>query len=203
MRKLLCSIFIITIALLLFGCQESQSKEKVTDPKQTGEQNNNETKNEGNDMKQKDIFDFKHIHQAPEATKDQSLDKVIKVFFDESTLDKPYEAVAIDIDKNEIYKNPIISRRGLRAQDGIVPIDDAEKVLDILEKYDVQTWKENNTSEKEEEAYEDGYSWKLSLQYEDGTVEKYEGHDEAEVPAQFNQLAEALRSFAAERTEEN
>ena len=43
--------------------------------------------------------------------------------------------MAIDIENNEVFANPIIGRRGLRAQDGIVEVNEAEKVLDILKKY--------------------------------------------------------------------
>src|SRR5699024_5543018 len=117
-------------------------------------------------------YDFKHIDKAPEATEKHAIDKVIKVFLDESTFDKPYEEVAINNDNNEGYANPIIGRRVLRARDGIVEVNEAEKVLDILDKYEVQTWDKEYSSDAN--AYEDRYSWQLLLQYDDGTVEKHE-----------------------------
>lgn len=189
MKKLLFFLFIITIGLFLYGCQQNMHTDEEN--KDTGE---------GKKMDQKNIYDFKHIDKAPEATEKQAMDKVIKVFFDESTFDKPYEAVAIDIENNEVYANPIIGRRGLRAQDGIVKVNETAKVLDILDNHEVQTWDKKYSSDAN--AYEDGYSWQLLLQYEDGTVEKYEGNEEDEVPTDFNKLAKELRDFADEKIEE-
>src|SRR5699024_6459885 len=122
--------------------------------------------------------------------------------FDESTFEKPYEAVAIDIENNEVYANPIIGQRGLRAQDGIVEINNAENVLDILEQYEVQMW-EKEYSPEQTDANEDGYSWQLLVQYVDGTVEKHEGTEEDEVPQEFNDVAEKLRDFADDRLEDH
>ena len=173
--------FIVIGLMFLVGCQDLSGKNE--------EHNIND-------------YDFKHIHKAPEATEKQAMDKVIKVFFDESTtFDKPYEAVAIDIENNEVFANPIIGRRGLRAKDGIVEVNEVEKVLDILKKYNVETWNREYSSGFD--TYEDGYSWQLLLQYDDGTVEKHEGNEEDEVPKDFNKLAEEIRDFADKKIEEN
>ncbi|SDZ53196.1 hypothetical protein SAMN05421736_11612 [Evansella caseinilytica] len=156
-------------------------------------------------MAQIDIFDFKHIKKAPEATEKQPISKVIKVFFDEWTFDDPYEAIAIDIENNEIYVNPIISARGLRAQDGIVQISNTEKIIDILNKHNVQEWKRNYTFE-DPETYQDGYSWSLLLQFEDGTVEKHWGdgtNKKKLTPDNFDDFAKELNEFVKERLEDN
>lgn len=174
--------FLVISGLFLIGCQDISDKKN---PDLNEQENIND--------------DFKHIAKAPEAKEKQSIDKVTKVFFDESTFDKPYEAVAIDVENNEVYANPIISRRGLRAQDGILQISDADNVLSILEKYNIQSWDKEYTSD-DTETYEDGYSWKLWLQYEDGTVEKHKGKGtnvEKVTPYQFDDFSKELSSFSA------
>src|SRR5699024_12876627 len=132
-KKLLFFLIIITNGIFLYGCQQN-----ITEPKHTDEENKDT--GEGKKMDQKNIYDFKHIDKAPEATEKQAMDNVIKVFFDESTFDKPYEAVAIDIEINEVYANPIIGRRRLRARYGIVEVNEAEQVLDILDISLVNIW---------------------------------------------------------------
>lgn len=196
MKKILACFFVMIISLFFYGCQQN-----ITTPNPTNEKIDN-PKKKGSETEQADIFDFKHIDKVPETNEKQPIDNVIKVFFDESTFEKPYEAVAIDIENNEVYANPIIGQRGLRAQDGIVEINNAENVLDILEQYEVQMW-DKEYSPEQTDANEDGYSWQLLLQYVDGTVEKHEGTEEDEVPPEFNDVAEKLRDFADDRLEDH
>lgn len=196
MKKILACFFVMIISLFFYGCQQN-----ITTPNPMNEKIDN-PKKKGSETEQADIFDFKHIDKVPETNEKQPIDNVIKVFFDESTFEKPYEAVAIDIENNEVYANPIIGQRGLRAQDGIVEINNAENVLDILEQYEVQMW-DKEYSPEQTDANEDGYSWQLLLQYVDGTVEKHEGTEEDEVPPEFNDVAEKLRDFADDRLEDH
>lgn len=113
MRSLLIYSFVFITCLFLVACQSiDDEKAEADNSEDRNKQVNSE--GEGNVMNQVDIFDFKHIQHAPEATEKHAIDKVVKVFFDESSIDKPYKAVAIDVENDEIYRNPIISRRGLR-----------------------------------------------------------------------------------------
>src|SRR5699024_11619201 len=66
------------------------------------------------------------------------------------------------------------------------PIDDIDEAVNILEKYNVQDWKEDYSYE-DPSSYEDGYAWSLYLQFEDGTVERHK----------------VTGSFAVESTPEN
>src|SRR5690625_2111958 len=158
MKKLLSYIFIISACFILFGCQQSSGK----DHKETNEEQNEE-ESEGNDMGEKDIFNIKHIDKAPETTEKHSINEVIKVYFSQSTIDG-LQAAAIDVENNEIYDNPVMGRRGLRANNGVVEVNDAEKVLDILDKYEIQNWETDYTFE-DPDTYTDGYSWKLWVQF--------------------------------------
>ncbi|WP_164218563.1 hypothetical protein [Virgibacillus sp. YIM 98842] len=224
MKKMLGYAMLIT-CLLLAGCGQSENdvqtdngqngqaqnddgnagneenEEENVDEEQNGDgQNNNE--DEENNMADKDIFKFKHIAQAPEATEEKPVDEVIKVYFAEHSIDIPLEdsGVAIDIANNEMHVHPVINHRGFRAQGGIVQLSDAEKVIDILDAHHVQEWPDEPAPDSESE---DGYSWKLWLQYKDGSVQKYEGNEQTEKPEQFEAFASELREYAAARVEED
>ncbi len=176
MRMKVFHFLILGVCLLLVGC------EQASDPE-----------GEGNVMN----TDIKHINNAPKATEMHPIDKVVNVFFSEWTMDVPPITVAVDIENNEVYKEPSMGRRGLRAQGGIVSIRNAEEVVAILEKYDVQDWKTDYTFE-DPTSYEDGYSWKLWLQFADGTVEKHagEGTDKGKLtPDHFDEFVGELQGF--------
>jgi hypothetical protein len=203
MRNILIYSFVFITCLFLVACQSTDDDNGNPDSAESG---NKQAKSEGeeNAMNQVDIFDFKHIQHAQEATEKHAIDEVIKVFFDESSNDQPYKAVAIDVENNEIYRNPIISRRGLRAQDGVATIENSHELLDILKKHAVQEWESDYTFE-DAESYEDGYSWRLWLQFEDGTVEKYagKGTDKEKItPENFDDFAQALYQFQTDKLTE-
>lgn len=128
-------------------------------------------------------------------SKEKSMDKVIKIHFSEWTIDERPYSTAIDIENNEVYVDPIMSRRGLRAHK-IVKIENASEVIDLLKIYDVQSWRNNYTFE-DPRSYEDGYSWGLWLQFEDGMEENYagEGTDIEKI------TPKNLRAFVKELTE--
>lgn len=178
MRKIFLIFFVIIACL---GCQDS--KEHEIDEA---------------------IFEFENIVRAPEATKKHAINDVIKIYFSEWTFDDPYEPIAIDIKNNEIYVNPSINIREFRADDSF-QISDANKILEILEKYDVQSWEKDYTFE-DPDTYQDGYSWSLWLQFEDGTVEKHSGEGtdvEKLTPKNFREFARELTKFVEVELEEN
>lgn len=143
-----------------------------------------------------DIFDFRNITQAPKTRRKQDVDKVIKVFFMESSMDEALEAVAIDIDKNEIHR---YSNIGIGTFSGlsVVSVNNTSEVKDIIEKYDVQDWKTSYSFE-DHTTYDDGYGWSLWLQFEDGKVKKSSGSGsgtEEITPENFDDFAEELYRF--------
>jgi hypothetical protein len=215
MNKLLGYTMLIITCLLVFGCGQSAEDDQITngqggqtqnnednaeDEPNVDEQNNDE--NGENNMNEKDIFQFKHIAQAPEAAEKKPVEEVIKVFFAEHSIDIPLEesGVAIDIANKEMHVHPVINHRGFRAQGGIVELNDAEKVREILHTHSVQEWPDEPAPESEAA---DGYSWQLWLQYEDGSVQRYEGNEATEKPEKFDAFASSLREYTAERIEEN
>lgn len=182
--------------LCIVGCQSDSSQ---TDAESNHSSNAEEKDGEEN-MNVEDIFNFKNIEHAPETTEGHSLSAVIKVFFDEWSFDEPYKSMAVDIGNNEIYVHPIIGQRGLRAQDGVLEINNGEDIISILEKYHVQDWKTNYT-DGHSDSTEDGEGWELILQYEDGSVKKHIGNADDLKPEGFRGFADELYQFVENHME--
>ena len=119
-----------------------------------------------------DIYDFYYIKKAPVATKKHDLNEIIKISF--TTTSPIPTRIAIDIKNNEFYKNPNHLTNGVDTLDGTIYFDDKSTLLNILEKYSIQEWKEDYTTE-DSDTYQYGYGWNLLLQFEDGTVERHRG----------------------------
>ncbi|BAC14732.1 hypothetical protein [Oceanobacillus iheyensis HTE831] len=204
MSKSIKYLLLILASFFLISCQQTEGTSGNDTTDSDNIEDNEDDKGEDDNMSEIDIYNFKNIEKAPVASETQPLEKVIKIFFDETSMDAPYQAIAIDIKSNEIYKNPIISRRGLRAQDGIIEVNSTAEVYDILEKHDVQNWEEDYTFE-DTSTYEDGYSWRLWLQYEDGTIEKHGGKGtdvDKLTPDNFTTFVDELREFEIQQLEE-
>ncbi|UTR15529.1 hypothetical protein MM221_02770 [Salipaludibacillus sp. LMS25] len=192
MNKKVSYFLLIVSCLVIPGCEET-NEPKIFEKFDEGK------------LSQVDIFDFENLGKAPEATEKQPINKVIKVFFDEWSFDAPYEPIAINIKSNEIYVNPSLSLHSFSSYEETIHISEAETVLDILEKYNVQEWERNYTFE-DPDTYEDGYSWSLLLQFEDGTVEKHSGTgtDSDDItPDNFDDFAKELNDFVNERLDDN
>lgn len=187
------------VSSVLLGCQDSSGE--VNDKKNKLENNvNNEEMNESeeNNVSDVNIYDFENIGKAPEAKEPHEVNNVIKVFFSESTFDDSVEPIAINLQDNEIYQNPSLSLHSISSYDESIELNDVEEVLDILKAYDVQNWKKDYTFE-DPDTYEDGFIWRLWLQYEDGTVEKHKGKgtDRTKItPDNFDGFIKELNSFA-------
>ncbi len=166
------------VCLFLFGCGKALNEDEMNDElDELGE-----------------VFDFKFLNRAPETAEDKPINDVIKIFFHETSIDEPYEAVAIDLEKGEVYGKPSLSIRGVTG-DSIVHSEHVDEVYDLLEKYDVSTW-ETEYIVGDPDAYEDGYSWRLMMQFKDGTVKTYKGNDEESKPDNFDEFSRELHEFS-------
>src|SRR5690625_4169511 len=205
MNKFLSCFLIIVNCLLLLGCQENPNEKQSDTPSLENKEEQNEKKSGGKNMNEIDIFDFENIGKAPEANETHDLDEVIKIFFTEWIFDDSYEPIAINIESNEIYKNPSLSLHSFSSCDEIIQISQAEEVLEILERYEVQTWERDYTFE-DPNSYEDGYSWRLWLQFEDGSVEKHSGKGtdvEKLTPERYRDFVNELEEFTKEKLKES
>ena len=148
-----------------------------------------------------DIFDFSFIRSAPVTEKSQPVENVIKVYHGEWSMERA-PAVAIDVENKEIYIEPRMANRGVRAHGGTKVIEDAEKVIQILEKYDIQNWQHYYSNVKDTTSYEDGASWSLWLQYDDGSVEIFRGEGtfwKDITPDNYQSFVNELTEFVEER----
>src|SRR5690625_3272383 len=104
-------------------------------------------------MRNIDIYNFYYINRAPDATEKHDLDEVIKFYF---STDSPIRGkIAINIENNEIYKKPRHSFNGIDTLEEPITFEDKESLLNILEKYSIQEWKEDYTTE-DSDTYQDG-----------------------------------------------
>lgn len=189
-------LFVLTIFLcvLLLGCSQSIDEDEIGEKSIKPEENQKDDEGKEEEMNEEKLFDFKFINRAPKTTEAKPIDDVIKVFFHETSFDDPYEAVAIDLENREVYAEPSLSIRGVTGE-SIVDSERTEDVYDILEKYHVSTW-ETEYIVGDPNAYEDGYSWRLMLQFKDGTVITYTGNDEEEKPNNFDEFSRELHAFS-------
>src|SRR5699024_363401 len=140
-----------------------------------------------------DIYEFTYIKKAPEAKNMHSIDEVIKLYFNESD-GTTRKRIAIDIKKEEIYEAPRISLEGIYTIDGTVGMEATDKLIDILDRYNVNEW-EHKYNTPDAKADGDGFGWSLWLQFKDGTVQKHEGKEEDLVPDNFDDFAKELHEF--------
>lgn len=151
--------------MVLAGC--NHSTEENIGGSQTNLEDDDKTVN--NNI---DIYDFYFVNRAPKAKGKNELDEVIKFYF--STTSPISTSIAIDIKKKGIYKDPRSSTNGVILLEEPVKFDDKATLLNILNKHNVQGWKEDFTTD-EPDNYVDGDGWYLIIQFEDGTIEEHWG----------------------------
>ncbi len=178
---------IIILCLILVGCKDTNDEAIHEQP---------DTKKE-EVADGRDIFDFYYINRAPEATEKHPLNELIKIYF--ST-----KSVAIDVENQELIEKPRFATNGVATFEDPLPFTDKEGLLEILEKYNVQEWKEDYTTE-DPDTYDDGYGWMMLLQFEDGTIERYKGagtEEETVFPENFDEFAEEMETFKDDHIKE-
>ncbi len=183
---------IIILCLILVGCKDTKD-----------ENINDGAIHEKPDTKKEevvdgmDIFDFYFINRAPKASKKHPLDELIKIYFSS-------KGVAIDVENQEIIEAPRFATNGVATFEEPLPFNDKEGLLEILEKHNVQDWKDDYTTE-DPDSYQDGYGWMMLLQFEDGTIERYKGNGTDKVtvfPENFDEFAEEMEVFKMDKIEE-
>lgn len=183
MRNVFYIVLLIVTCLYLTGCDDGEGEMQKT-----------------SNMTDKDVYDIYLLFEAPKAKKEHDLTDVIKiVFFDSNSTTG--NTIAIDVKDSSIYINPSVSSLGIRATNGMKEIEDIETAINILEKYNVQDWKEDYSIE-DPSSYEDGYGWSLLLQFEDGTVAEYGGSGPFKkeiTPNHFDDFFQELNDFVEER----
>ncbi len=180
MKRLLVFSLVFFTCLALFACKQARDEEILDD-----------------EQVKYDIYDFYFINRAPAATEKHPLDELIKIYY--ST-----KAVAIAVENNELLEKPRFATNGVTIFEDPLPFDDKEGLIEILEKYQVQEWKEDYTTE-DPDSYQDGYGWMMLLQFEDGTIERYKGsgpYKDDVVPENFDDFANDMETFKEEKIKE-
>lgn len=122
-----------------------------------------------------DIFDFAFINGAPKAEESHEVDDIIKMYATTWSIDELHHPIAIDIENNEIYVEPSVRLHGVEFETDRKKVDNTDKVLELFEQYDVLHWQNYYSNVKDFHSYEDGASWRVVVQYEDGTIEIFRG----------------------------
>lgn len=203
MKRKITSVLILIVCLWMYGCEQSVDKKQAD----TSIENINLQKNDGtkNDKVNKSgSVGFKNIGQAPETTEKKPINEVAILFFNEWSYDTPSEPIAINIANNKLYVNPSLSLHRYSTFDKEIHLKDSEDLLHILKEFEVQAW-ERDYSIEEKDTYEDGVSWELWLQFEDGTLEKHSGSGSSKkeiIPKDFDAFVEELTKIVDERLED-
>lgn len=146
----------------------------------------------GNTESTIDIYDFSFIELALHSKKKQDVDDLIKIYFieNDSSLDTGF---GVDIENKLVYIDPRVGSRGIRrSSDDPDEINNVEDFINLVEKYEVQNWKKRYADHLD---VEDGYGWKLILQYADGSIQTYSGSGidmEKITPSNFNSFKKDL-----------
>src|SRR5690625_1027421 len=175
------NVFLLFFSMMILaGCSHSEDSIKDNDV-----------------MSNIDIYDFYFINKAPKATVQHNLDEIIKFTF--STNSPIPTRIAIDIKNKEFYINPNHLTNGVDTLDGTIYFDDKRTLLNILEKYKIQDWKKDYTTE-DPNTYQDGAGWYLLLQFEDGTTEAHGGQGTTDkiFPKEFEAFVEEIDQLAKE-----
>ncbi len=183
MRRVMYSIIIIIICFFVSGCNNS-TKENLG----------------GSNMSDKVSYDFYTFLQSPQATEKQDFSKVIKLVVTQNEGSQD-ETLVLDLENEEILIDPWMSSHGINSQGETQSVDDMREVLNIIERYNVQDWKDNYSTENPT-SYEDGVGWNVWYQYEDGTVQSHKGSGsglEKITPEGFDDFFNALETFVNER----
>lgn len=176
-------IIIIWFCILLVGCTTNENKNM-----------------EESAPKEEHLYDIYFIKKAPRAKEKNDLSDLIKIVFAKND-SSVGDTIAIDVKNNTIHLEPWMSSHGINSMGESEPINDFDEVIKIIEKHDVQNWKEDYSFE-DPSTYEDGYAWSLYLQFEDGTVERHKGTGsfaEEITPAHFETFYHDLNDFVEER----
>lgn len=180
LRNLLYVFFFMSFLFLAMGCEGT-----------------NEHKKEISTMTEEELYDIYYIKEAPKAIKNHDLSEVIKLVLTKNE-DLTDETIAIDVEKNGIYIDPSIQLIGVRALKGMKEIDDIQKVIDILEKYHVQGWKEDYSTKEAPSSTDAGVGWSMYIQFENGSVKHHMGSGtsmESVTPEGFAEFFNELETF--------
>lgn len=197
---MLTSSVLICICLFLIGCQSNSTVDSYINIEATEAFLNKEKEvrtypNIGDD----DIFDFAFIKGAPKAEESHDVNEIIKMYSTTWTIEEPHYPLVIDIENSQIYEEADVGGpHGVRFEESRKKVNDIEIVLGLFEKYNVLSWQNYYSNVKDYHSYEDGASWRVLVQYEDGTIETFRGEGksfEGILPDNYNDFMNELDAY--------
>lgn len=114
------------------------------------------------------LYDIAYIRKAPKSSKRHDLSDAIKIAYIEKNKSEE-QIVGIEMDKSAILIEPWLGETGILSTNKKEEVANLEKVIDLLEKHNIQDWPTNNDSF----SFDDPYSWGIWVQFKDGTIEIY------------------------------
>src|SRR5690625_3584638 len=149
------------------------------------------------------MFDIDYIKRETKAEDYYDVDDIIKMYASKGSFDDPKPPIAIDIENNEIYVEPNIGRYGVDREKERKQVNDTDRDLELFERYDVLEWQNYYSDVKDYHSYEDGGSWSLVGQYEDGTIEEFRGEGTTDItPDNYSDLKSDLKRYVAEHIDD-
>ena len=149
-------------------------------------------------MNQYEVHNFTFIDYLPETKMKKDLNKVKRIYFTDWSMSET-NTTAINIVSKTIYIDSFDFNQDVETKEGPIHTPDVNKVLDILEEYDVQKWRRTYTF-RNPDAFQDGYSWKIVMQFDDGTVEKHRGEGSL-TPENYDEFLHEFNKFIDDRRE--
>lgn len=184
MKRINVIVMIIGVSFLLVSCRLNDAVESYINVKETEKMLNKDKRHiQYPNVGDEDTMDFAFINGAPKTEVNHEVDDIIKMYATRSTFDELKTPIAIDIEKNEIYIEPNIHSFGVVFGERRKEVNDTYKVIDLFEKHNVLSWNHYYANVKDYHSYEDGVSWRILVQYADGTIETFRGQG-----TQFNEI---------------
>ena len=185
MRKSILLIFIIVFSTMIFACTNNIEKEE-----------------ENINMSEKTICGFEDLLKEPKSDKKQDVENIIKIMFFEWYDGQNHNEVAIDIGNKTLYTEPQINFIDIDEPDYSMSNDDVKTLFNIINKNNILNWESNYIENGE---YEDGYSWGLFIQYQDGNVNSFIGKGQTKenvVPENFDAFVNEITDFSQSKAKD-
>jgi hypothetical protein len=143
------------------------------------------------------LRDFMDMHTLPKAESKQPIERISKLAFSEARETPGEASIVVDIANRAMYSRKEGVIEGIDEPDIPLTKADITKLLDILVRYDVQSWDEDYSSASSDILY-DVYAWGLQLEYDDRTVKTHYGSGpikEEIIPENYEAFVEELLAF--------
>lgn len=185
MKKGVLVSIMLMICIAICACSDN-NVENTTSPDDTSEISNSsgdnvQNSNEGSEVtvSSQELNDFDNIAKSPLTSTEHSLSDITKIMYYEYYEEQNHNQIAIDIGNKNLYTYPDIVHIRLDDPDYTMTDEDVETVQSLIDKYNVLKWDSTYGYKPDYdqcEVEDGGGSWRLYIQYTDGTVSRAKGY---------------------------